>query len=208
MHCYSAGIRLNRAVCEYSIAILCGGRSSRFGKNKCFFRMNGRELFLIVRDRLRHLSDDIFLQGIPEGHDATAMTNEYSVRVEPDTARDRCALAGILSALRNSMHRHCLVVGCDMPFIDPSLVRFLASHLPADAVVPQWRSGFQEPLCSIYSRELSASIERRLDSGNMKISPIFSEFDVKFVDVDELMGSGSISADTFRNVNTPADVEC
>ena len=191
-----------------SIAILSGGRSSRFGGNKCFHRIDGKELFLRVFDRLKHLSTDVFLQGLPPGYEPSDVKRRYRISVHPDVVEGGCALGGIASALRNAAKDHVLVVGCDMPFVDPNLVTILMSRLPADAVVPRWSSGYLEPLCSIFSRKLLDRMRKNLESDRRRISDIFeSMHEVVYVDIEALISDGRISEHTFRNINTPGDVE-
>jgi len=170
--------------------------------------MDGKELFLSVRGRLEHLSADVFLQGLPPGYEPSDVERRYRIPVHPDVLEDGCALGGIASALENAAEDHVLVVGCDMPFVDPRLVEIMRSHLPADAVVPKWRSGYLEPLCAIYSTGLLEPMLASLESGRRRISGIFEPLrGVVYVEIDELMADGRISDNTFRNINTPGDME-
>ena len=85
----------------------------------------------------------------------------------PDETPGAGPLVGILSALLHSGAGRILVVGCDMPLLNPGLLRFVAS-LPseADAVIPRWTASSGkiqlETLHSIYSAACVEPVHSRL----------------------------------------------
>ena len=200
---------MNRETEGTSIAILCGGRSSRFGTNKCFHRLNGKELFLIIYERFSELSDDVFLQGCPGEMGPEDFFAEYNVPVHDDVVESSCALGGIYSAMANAVYPHVFVTGCDMPYQDPALFEILLSRLPANAVIPRWKNGFLEPLSAIYSKDLEEMMRDSLRDGKYRISDFLGGVDeVKFVDIEPLVEGGRIAGNTFRNVNRKSDLTC
>ena len=204
-----AGNRLNRETEGTSIAILCGGRSSRFGANKCFHRLNGKELFLIIYERFSELSDDVFLQGRPGEMGSEEFLAKYNVPVHDDAVESSCALGGIYSALVNAVHQYVFVTGCDMPYQDAALFEILRSNLPANAVVPRWKNGFLEPLSAIYSKNVVEMMRNSLEGGRLRISDFLADVDgVEFVEIEPLMEEGRINRNTFRNVNRKSDLGC
>jgi molybdopterin-guanine dinucleotide biosynthesis protein A len=67
-------------------------------------------------------------------------------------------LAGIQAALAASSAPWNLVVACDMPALTVDFLEELlaaAEASDADALVPAWPSGWLEPLCAVYRRELA-----------------------------------------------------
>ena len=176
-----------------SVAILTGGNSSRFGRVKQLFEVNGRPLFSLCLEKFLPLSDDVFLQGRFPGTDA---------EVRSDLVKQMGPLGGIYSALRNARHERVFVLACDMPDLDPRILDLLLEHVGSELVVPTWRSGHREPLCSLYSRSQTSLIEEMLSSGTLKISKLFSRVeDTSFPIIDDWIEQGRLSASCFRNMN-------
>ena len=190
-----------------SIAILCGGSSTRFGNNKCFQTVGGKELYKVIYERVKDLSDDIFLQGYPAGVDTRSLFSGIEIPVNEDLFAKKCAFTGIYSALFNARNPYVFAMGCDMPYFDGNLFGILCSRLPRDIVVPRWRDGFYEPLSAIYSKSLTGRIRASLEKGELRISDLFSdELDIEYVDINPLIESGEISSDSFLNINRPEDL--
>ena len=200
---------MSREAKETSIAILCGGRSTRFGTNKCFHRLDGKELFLMVYERFGGLSDDVFLQGRPGRMGMDEFSVKYGIPVRCDVIESSCALGGIYSAVVNAVHDHVFITACDMPYQDPGLVEILRSRLPATAVVPRWKNGFLEPLSALYSKDVAEIMRDHLERGEFRISDVLGGIEeVKFVEIEGLMEEGRIDRNAFRNVNRKSDLGC
>jgi molybdopterin-guanine dinucleotide biosynthesis protein A len=94
----------------------------------------------------------------------------------------------------------CLVVACDMPFLDQPLVEHLFQSLGnADGVVPV-SEGRPHPLSAVYvpQRVRSKAIAMLAD-GQRKLLLLLEQLNVRYVECPESM------ARSFRNVNTPED---
>jgi len=192
---------------QCSIAILCGGSSTRFGDNKCFQTVDGKELYKVIYDRLKGLSDDIFIQGYPTGVDTMSLSTGIEIPVQEDLFPKTCALTGIYSALVNAKKPYVFTIGCDMPNIDGNILGILRSRLPRDIVVPRWRDGFLEPLSALYSKGLAERTRASLVKGELRISDLFSdELDIEYVDIDRLIEAGEMPPGSFLNINRPEDL--
>jgi molybdopterin-guanine dinucleotide biosynthesis protein A len=75
----------------------------------------------------------------------------------------------------------------------------------AVVTVPRAGGGFQ-PLCAVYRREFGAIAERSLRAGKNKIDPLFTQVETRVLEEAELLREG-FSAEMFRNLNTPEDLE-
>ncbi|HOP08887.1 MAG TPA: molybdenum cofactor guanylyltransferase [Candidatus Methanofastidiosa archaeon] len=184
---------------DISIAILCGGMSRRFGKDKTLFKYMGRPLYLQIYEKLSPLTDDIFLQCGKKDKKI------YSVRSFNDDYLDLGPLGGIYSALKNSKYPRTFIVGCDMPNISTQLVKQLARY-KGDIVVPVWDSGHCEPLSAIYSKKLVPILEYNILTDKLKMSKLFEENDTKKVKIESLIKQGLIDKDQFKNVNRIVDI--
>ncbi len=118
-------------------------------------------------------------------------------------------LGGILTALVHSTYPHNLVVACDMPSLNPDLLRYMAELAgSSDAVVPR-RQGpdgqyHREPLHAIYSRNCIAPILKQIEAGQLRVTDLLDRVMVRWVQEEEIRRYDP-SLLSFRNVNTPEE---
>jgi molybdopterin-guanine dinucleotide biosynthesis protein A len=197
-------------------AILAGGHSTRMGTDKALLRAwpGGPAMIEMVAARLLEA-------GLPPALLVTNTPERYAflgLRMVPDDLPGAGPLGGILTALVHSPLPRVLVVACDMPLLNPDLLRYMAS-LPddADAIVPR-HAGLEdtaalrpEPLHAIYSRRCIEPIRRRLERrggkiplGSGSVVSLLGELNVKYVEEDELRAHDPYLL-SFRNINTPQE---
>ncbi len=187
-----------KALNEVSIAILTGGKSTRFGSNKLLFELEGKKLVNRVYDKVKQFSDDVFLQG----------NSIDGLAHKDDLISDKSSLGGIYSALKNSRNEKTIIVAGDLPHIDTRMIQMLVDNAGYDAVVPLWREGHREPLCALYSKCLIPHMEEMLSVGNLKISHVFEKAGrVKWIDIDGLIESGQLDEECFKNLNRREDLD-
>jgi len=163
--------------------ILAGGKSSRMGsdKNKSMLRLNGKYLIDIIRSKLKCVvGDNIIIVGPPEKY------LSYK-QVVPDLFPRKGPLMGIYSGLRASLSQYNIVVGCDMPFLEVKLLKYMTGNINSnDIVIPRYGDGYIEPLCAIYSKRCLKEIERNLAENIFSVRAIFPHLKVKFVEGEEI----------------------
>lgn len=185
-----------------SVGILAGGLSRRMGQDKAFLPIAGQPVIQRVLERVRPLSDDVIIvTNTPERYPPN-----HTYRVVVDVFPGKGSLGGIYSALTVARHSHCLIVACDMPFLNPSLLEHLISLAPGyDVVVPRLADRL-ETTHAVYSTACLAAIERQLAHNNLKIRSFFSEVRVRVVEQTELARFDE-NLHSFLNMNTPSDWE-
>ena len=163
--------------------ILAGGKSSRMGpdKNKSMLRLNGKYLIDIVISKLKCVvGDNIIIVGPPERY------LSYK-QVVPDLFSQKGPLVGIYSGLKASSSQYNLVVGCDMPFLEVKLLKYMTKNINSnDIVIPHYSDGYIEPLCAIYSKRCLETIERNLAEHIFSVRAIFPHLKVKFIEEEEI----------------------
>lgn len=183
----------------FSLLILAGGESSRMGTPKHLLPFQGKTLLEHILKRLNGLFDEVLLAGRTPGL--------FPAGVVPvvDVKQLRCPLVGILSGLLAAGNSHVFVMGCDMPFIEPGLVRTICSQAltGADVTVPVVR-GFREPLCAVYSRSCSDPILEYIDSGRVKATGFYPAVTVREV-TEEIVRECDPLLNSFVNINTPGE---
>jgi molybdopterin-guanine dinucleotide biosynthesis protein A len=184
-----------------SAVILAGGRSTRLGQNKAFLRANGQSLIERIIDRLAQVSEEIII--------ATNDVDQYEhleAAVVTDVHPGKAALGGIYSGLKAASNPHCVVVGCDMPFLNVSLLRYMHGLAPAHDVVIPRLGQYTEALHAIYAKSCLPHIERQLQAGILEITGLFSVVRVGYVEQEEIeiFDPDHLS---FFNINSQADLE-
>lgn len=174
--------------------VLAGGRSSRMGRDKASLVWDGKSLLVRAVAVVQGVTGVIAIVGDPALHDID------SLPVISDRIRGAGPLGGIEAALAWSSAEWNLVVACDMPALEPGILRTIldrAVSLPeCDAVIPV-SAGIPQPLCAAYHRRTLPSLQAALAAGTFKMMEVLES-----VRVGRLEIPGS---DSFRNINTPED---
>jgi molybdopterin-guanine dinucleotide biosynthesis protein A len=113
-------------------------------------------------------------------------------------------LGGIAAGL-TAAAAPCVVLACDMPFVDPALLRLLVSSWRGeDAVVPR-QAGRPEPLHALWSPSALAEARSALADGRRSPSELLGRLRTRWLDEPEwepLHPEGR----SWRSVNTPEDL--
>jgi molybdopterin-guanine dinucleotide biosynthesis protein A len=181
--------------------ILAGGTSSRLGRDKASIQVAGLSLIERVIQRLRTVVTDIVLVA-----NEPDRFSHLGLPVAEDVYHGVGTLGGLHAGLNATRAAYGLVVGCDMPFLNPALLRYMISQRAGyDVVIPRIGK-YYEPLHAIYARRCLPAIERTILSGRRRVLDAFTEARVQIIDQDRvaLYDPRGLS---FFNVNTPGDLE-
>ncbi len=182
--------------------ILAGGQSRRMGRPKAFLtlRPDGPTLIELVLRSVRAVAADLIL--------VTNAPDQYAhlgLRMEPDRFPGQGSLAGIHAGLAASRHEHNLVVACDMPFLNPALLTYLAEQPRTyDVLIPRLADGTLETMHAVYSRTCLAPITAQLTAGDAKITRFFDQVRVEYVD-EPVLRRFDPDLRSVQNLNTPAE---
>jgi molybdopterin-guanine dinucleotide biosynthesis protein A len=174
--------------------VLAGGRSSRMGCDKASLLWEGKSLLARAVTVVQAVTGVIAIVGDPAFHSID------SLPVISDRIRGAGPLGGIEAALAWSSAPWNLIVACDMPSLDPTVLEAIlirAAALPeCDAVVPV-SAGMPQPLCAAYHRRTLPAFQRALEAGTFKMMEALESVRVGRLEIP--------CSDSFRNVNTPED---
>lgn len=179
--------------------ILAGGSSSRMGGNKALLPYEGGRFIEAIHRQMASLFREVLLvTNAPEPFDF------LPCRKVADLVPGRGALSGIHSGLRHSSAPYVFVVACDMPYLNPGLIRHMASLKEgSDVVIPETGKGL-EPLHAIYGKNTLGPMEAALNAGEGRIVSFFDKVRVRNVGLEELSRFDP-TFQSFRNINTPED---
>ena len=185
--------------------VLCGGKSSRMGRDKATLPF-GPELMLQRVIRL--------LGEVVETHQIVVVAAPgqslpelpAGVTVAHDDRAERGPLQGLAAGLRAIADRAdaVYVTSCDVPLLVPGFVRrmfeLLGDH---DIAVP--RDGqHHHPLAAVYRPSVLAHIQRLLDADRLRPRFLFDEVHSREILTEELRSVDPLLS-TLENLNSPED---
>lgn len=185
---------------DVSGVILAGGKSSRYGANKAFVEVDGIPLI----ERVAGILQSIFEQTVI----VTNSPEEYSYLNMPmrrDIIPGLGPLGGIFTGLQMISGKAGFFVACDMPFLNPDLIRYMVGIKDAfDVVVPKitWK---MEALHAMYGTKCTPHIEKLIHSENFQIVRLFKYVSVRYVGEDEIMQFDP-ELKSFFNINRPEEI--
>ena len=212
-----------------SVGILAGGESLRMGQDKALLPVGRQVAIERVLQQVSPLSNDVILvtntpdryrDYIRRSADESGQVSETSgawdgstpphaapgYRLVTDVYPGKGALGGMYTAINAAHHPWCLVVACDMPFLNTALLSHLISLTPGfDVVIPRVE-GVLETMHAVYSKDCLDPIVTRLRRNQLKIVDFFDDMRVRMVTRDEVIRFDP-DLRSFLNMNTPDDWE-
>ena len=190
---------------EIGCIVLAGGKGLRLGRDKALETVDSQSLLQRVVTQLSSFSNEIIIVTAKGGSLPQPFQNPR-FRIVADAYPGRGALVGLATGLAASKARYNLAIACDMPFLNPALLRYMLGLTTGfDLVIPRLND-MVEPLHAVYARSCLAPMERLLEQKNMRINALFGLVRVRYVEADEIDRFDPRRL-SFFNVNTGADLE-
>jgi molybdopterin-guanine dinucleotide biosynthesis protein A len=177
--------------------VLCGGASSRMGRDKATLDLAGTTLIERALRSVSAVASDVRLACGP---------NERYAKLGVPLVRDRFEGAGPLSGIEAGLHAappgRVVVLACDMPRVDARVLARLLDHArdrDLDVVTLRSERGL-EPLCGVWSTRVAPLVSAALARGELGVHDLIETLPRR--------GALEVGADGEAvNVNTPADLE-
>ena len=154
--------------------VLAGGRSSRFGSDKALTEIDGVRLLDRAVTVLGVVCDEVVIASSRPDHSVPGVTRL------PDLRADKGPLGGMEAAFAHAREKaipSVVVLACDLPSVDSSLLRRLIAKLgdaPAVSVGRDDPPGF-EPLCAAYRTSCLEPLQELLDDGRFQARALFEK---------------------------------
>ncbi len=179
--------------------VLVGGQSRRMGRDKAFLELDGKPLIQIIIERMVQACAEVLIVSAD-----VAPYADLDVPIVTDRFRGVGVLGGLHAGLEAASHQLALVVGCDMPFLKPELLRAFGDWAQGYDVTLLRRGEYVEPLHGAYRRTCLPAIEDAIRDGERRIVSFFPHVRVRYVTPEEI---APLDPDmlSFLNVNTPAE---
>jgi molybdopterin-guanine dinucleotide biosynthesis protein A len=184
---------------DITAAVLIGGKSRRFGRDKVIEPLDG----VMLVERVISVLSPLFSEIILVGHFRQQISGYKTVS---DIIPGCGPLGGIYTALASSDNPYCFVFAADMPNLNTGLIRYMAGlKEKADIIIPRLSKGM-EPLHAVYSNTAIPVIKTLLEKNKFKILNLIEQMNTEFI------GHLSINAfgdplRIFSNINTISDIE-
>lgn len=181
-------------------AVLAGGRSLRFGKNKAFQQLRGKRFVDLAIESLRPFCDPVMVVV-----DVIEPYLDTGVMLAQDIIQRQGPLGGIYTALLFSPAEWVFVKATDMPFLVPGLACLIIDAKEGfDAVVPKLND-YYDPLLAMYNRRCLPAIARELEPDRRQVKGFYRKIRIRTVTETEWRKVDP-DALSFKNVNTPSDL--
>jgi len=182
-------------------AILAGGKSLRYGRNKALEVIRGKSLIEHAVASLCRLCDPVLMVA----NDLTLYLHLRVVLVQ-DAIPEQGPLGGIYTALLFSPHPWILAKATDMPLLVEDLARMMLTLREGHDVVLPTLNDRYEPLLALYSRRCLAPVAAALEKGERKIVSFFPKVRVKVLPEADWRTVDPEGL-SFSNINTPQHLE-
>ncbi|MGC8850463.1 MAG: molybdenum cofactor guanylyltransferase, partial [Candidatus Bathyarchaeia archaeon] len=120
--------------------ILAGGRNTRIGYYKALLLIDGATIIERVISAMEPLVERIIIV-LKKGEKGSLkfLENHKGIKIVLDELQLRNPLIGIYTGLIHSDSDYSLILPCDMPFVNPGVLKYLldASH-GFDLTIPRW----------------------------------------------------------------------
>ncbi|HLO89970.1 MAG TPA: molybdenum cofactor guanylyltransferase [Lentimicrobium sp.] len=181
---------------EITGIILAGGKSTRMGNDKALTLYKGEPMISYSIKLLQPFCNRILISTTNSRH------KEFGFETIEDLYPDTGPMGGLFSCMAQSRTQANICLPCDVPEMRPEIIeRLFGVYDGTSCIIPLTPKA--EPLIAIYPRETTPVMLKLIQSGKYKMTSIFENFPVTYVDM-HMFNSNHKSA--FANINKPDDL--
>jgi molybdopterin-guanine dinucleotide biosynthesis protein A len=180
--------------------VLAGGQSRRFGRNKALVPVRGVPMIERVVRALQQVFERVILSANdPEPY------RFLGLPTVPDLDPGVGPLGGLHAGLSLMKDDNGFFTACDLPFLEPGLIRHMARLDPeADAVVP--RIGpYVEPLHALYHKRCIGPVLQAIRAGERRIVSFYPAVRIRYVEEHEIRAYDP-EMRAFTDINRPEEL--
>lgn len=187
--------------------ILCGGKSSRMGRDKATLPFGGEQLLQRIVRLVGEVVDPANIV-VVSAQDQALPSLPSAVTVVHDLCSGRGPLEGLAAGLRG-LSRHAdaaYATACDVPFLAPAFMERMFELLGDHEIAVPRDGQFHHPLAAVYRLTVLPRVQQLLDADRLRPRFLFDEVNTREVDVEELRDVDPTLA-TLNNLNHPQDYQ-
>lgn len=195
---------MERKIDHISAILLAGGKSRRMGQDKRNLLISGKSLF----NHALHVLESVFSEIIIVVATISSVVHKMEHRVVTDLIPDKGSAGGLYTGLTYSSNPQVFAVACDMPFLNPAVIKKVCSLSYSTDVTMVKLSNGLHPMHSVYSKQCLPVLRRMINADQLRIQDLLLQKDLK----TKILGQEVVQEidpqfKSFLNVNTPADLE-
>lgn len=178
--------------------LLAGGQSKRMGTDKAFLLYRHKQLFEYPLAILTAFCDEILISSSDPRFKSTGYL------VIPDAFPGKGPMAGLFTCLSRAKSSRSLVLGCDLPLMDPAFIHLLIDRsMEFPITIGTNRQGKPEPMAGIYEKEIMRTLESLLMEGKNKLQDLFAMTRAQYIHPEK---EGFDPDRMYININKPEDL--
>lgn len=176
--------------------ILAGGKSSRMGSDKALLLYKNKTFLEHVVCAIKPLVDDILIISNNIEHQVDDCTTI------PDLILNSGPIAGIYTGLKNTNTENNLVLSCDIPLVQTSILELIIKNNEPDKDVIQIIDDQNSmPLIALYKKRIANFFLSELKTGERRLVKSINKLNKKNISVTKDQHNYLI------NINTVADLK-
>ena len=183
--------------------VLCGGRSTRMGRDKATLPFGGEPLLARVVRLLAPAVEEVVVVARP-GQDLPVLP--VPVVVARDEVADEGPLRGLAAGLRAARTDALYATATDVPLLRRAVVDLLFARLEGASVAVAEAEGFLHPLAAVYRRAVLPEVEALLAAGARRPADLFARVETVRVGEADLRAVDP-ALEALANLNTPEAYE-
>lgn len=176
--------------------VLAGGKSRRMSTDKALLLFKGKPFLSHVIEALMPMADEILIVSDNKKH------GEFNFKRVSDTMIDAGPLSGLHAGLKHSNTELNIILSCDVPLIQTSVLEIiLANNTDEYDVIQIEEEGKSHPLIALYKKRVTPHLLVALQKGERKLSKALIGLNVKSISISKS------HYEALRNINTRSDLK-
>ena len=176
--------------------VLAGGKSRRMSTDKALLLFKGKPFLSHVIEALKPLVDEILIVSNKKEH------GEFNFKRVSDTMIDAGPLSGLHAGLNHSNTELNIVLSCDVPLIQTSVLEIILANITDENDVIQIEEeGKTHPLIALYKKRATPHLLAALEKGERKLSKALMGLNVKNLPISRS------HYNALRNINNKSDLK-
>lgn len=187
---------------KFSIAIIAGGMSRRFGSEKSFAMIHGKPFYLHCLEKAKLLSDDLMLIS----KNSSKYPEFNSIRKIDDLfPHIQTPLVGIYTASIYAKYEDLFIWSVDAPLLKPEIIKIISDNIKSyDACIPKIDDKIH-PLLGFYKKSISEKLKALIENKLLKVTSFLDKINTLYID-NKFFECADPKLTSFSNINTPEDL--
>ena len=166
--------------------VLCGGKSSRMGEDKCFISYHGKPQCYYVYELLQQFCEETVISCNAE--QLPLIDKKYKTIVDLEVYANRGPATGVLTAFTAFPQKDFLVLGCDYPLLSVTELQHFLGSIPANSLVASFydaQEQYYQPVLAWYSSASGSELLQSAENAQFTLKHLLQYFNAyKYTPMD------------------------